>query len=213
MNTVARYPIPAQETRVEAPVSDSQFIATGAYTPSVNEAEAFLARMRAEFADATHNCFAYRVGYGPGAVERMSDDGEPSGTAGRPMMAILQGHDLGDVAVVVTRYFGGSKLGTGGLVRAYSGAVRALLAAMPRAAHIQRERRYLAADYTRYQLVKQVILEHEGEIEDEQFAADVAFHFSLPWDRTSRFDAALTEMSHGQLQAMALDDEGSPLAD
>jgi uncharacterized YigZ family protein len=199
-----RYPVPAQEMRVEYPVSDSLFIATGAYTPTVEAADSFIARIRTEFSDATHNCIAYRVGYGPSAIERMSDDGEPSGTAGRPMLAILQGQDLGDIAVVVTRYFGGTKLGTGGLVRAYSGAVRALLSEMPTEMQVERVLRELTVDYGRYQLIKQFLPEHEATVEDEQFGTEITIHFTLPADRVQGFDEALTELSYGQLAASTL---------
>jgi uncharacterized YigZ family protein len=206
----SRYPVPAGETRVEYPVSDSLFIATGTYAPTLEAAEAFVARVREEFSDATHNCVAYRVGYGPSATERMSDDGEPSGTAGRPMIAVLQGKDLGDVAVVVTRYFGGTKLGTGGLVRAYSGAVRALLAEMPTKMQVERLQRQLATDYSRYELVRQLLFQHEAEIEEEQFGAEVAILFTLPSDRAEVFDSELTELSHGQLAANTLAAKASP---
>ncbi|MFN2242462.1 MAG: IMPACT family protein, partial [Anaerolineae bacterium] len=114
-----RYPIPARETRTEIQVLNSRFIATAAPVFSVEEAKAFVTRIRDEFADATHNVPAYLVGYGASVVAHCTDDGEPSGTAGRPALAVLRGSGLGDVAVVVTRYFGGTKLGTGGLVRAY----------------------------------------------------------------------------------------------
>jgi uncharacterized YigZ family protein len=88
--------------------------------------------MRSEFADASHNCFAFLAGP-PGSTAQMgmSDDGEPSGTAGRPMLAVLQGSGVGDIAVVATRYYGGTKLGTGGLVRAYAGGVKSVLASLP----------------------------------------------------------------------------------
>jgi uncharacterized YigZ family protein len=208
----SRYPVPAGETRVEYPVSDSLFIATGAYAPTLEAAEAFVARVREEFSDATHNCVAYRVGYGPSATEHMSDDGEPSGTAGRPMLAVLQGQDLGDVAVVVTRYFGGTKLGTGGLVRAYSGAVRALLAELPTKMQVERLQRQLATDYPRYELVRQFLLQHEAEIEEEQFGAEVSIRFTLPSDRAEAFDRELTELSHGQLAANTIAAKTSPIS-
>jgi uncharacterized YigZ family protein len=201
MNEHVRYPVPAREARVELPVKDSLFIATGAYVPSVAEAESFLATMRESYAGATHNCFAYRVGYGSGVVERMSDDGEPGGTAGRPILSVLQGQDIGDVAVVVTRYFGGTKLGTGGLVRAYSGAVRALLVEMPLRTRVERVQRRLVMDYSRYESVKRLMLEHEGEIEAEEFGVEVTLHFTLPLDRVNSFDDELTHVSHGQLLA------------
>ena len=204
---VSRYPVPATAHEVEYPVSDSLFIATGDYAPGLPEAEALVATVRARYPDATHHCIAYRVGYGPQATERMSDDGEPSGTAGRPMMAVLQGHDIGDIAVVVTRYFGGTKLGTGGLVRAYSGAVRALLAALPTRLAVQRSTLSVSGDYSHYRLLRQLISAHEGLIEEEQFAADVTLHFSMPVDRLDEFHDALTSQSHGQLSAQP---QGSP---
>src|SRR5690606_5481957 len=130
---MSRYKIPAAETRAEIRVSNSRFIATAAPVFSVEEARAFVARVKAEFVDATHNVPAYLVGHGPAVTAHCNDDGEPSGTAGRPALAVLQGSGLGDIAVVVTRYFGGTKLGTGGLVRAYGDAVKAVLEVLPHA--------------------------------------------------------------------------------
>src|SRR5688572_19497440 len=115
-----RYPIPAETTRVEIRVVNSRFIATIAEARTAEDAHAFIAAIRAEFANASHNVYAFRAGYGASVIEGMSDDGEPSGTAGRPALSVLRGADLGDVVLVITRYFGGTKLGTGGLVRAYT---------------------------------------------------------------------------------------------
>jgi uncharacterized YigZ family protein len=115
---LASYLIPAKETRVELIVVNSRFIATVAPVFTVDEAKAFVARIKHEFADASHNVSVYLVGHGASVTAHCTDDGEPAGTAGRPALAVLQGSGLGDVAVVVTRSFGGTKLGTGGLVRA-----------------------------------------------------------------------------------------------
>jgi len=105
----------------------SRFIAT--IEPVVNEEEAsgFISRIKKQYWDARHNCSAFVVG-DDGQIMRSSDDGEPSGTAGRPMLEVLKGEKVTNVAVVVTRYFGGTLLGTGGLIRAYQGAVKAALA-------------------------------------------------------------------------------------
>src|ERR671921_1142335 len=94
--------------------------------------------IRAEMPDAAHHVYAYIVGHGATTTLGMSDDGEPSGTAGRPVMAVLKGSGLGDVALVITRYFGGTLLGTGGLVRAYGDAAKAVLAILPRTEKIER---------------------------------------------------------------------------
>lgn len=107
-------------------IKGSRFIASVAPTVSAEEATAFVEARRDEFHDATHGCFAWRVGPDPSHF-RTGDDGEPSGTAGRPILREIDGRNLTDVVVVVTRYFGGTKLGTGGLARAYGGAAAAAL--------------------------------------------------------------------------------------
>lgn len=198
MAVTTRYPIPAAETRVELRVSNSRFIATAAYTPSVEEAKTFIARMRAEFADATHNVFAYVVGYGATTTLGMSDDGEPAGTAGKPALAVLRGSGLGDVAVVVTRYFGGTLLGTGGLVHAYGGAVRAVLEELPRAEKIERRRLEATIGYGQYEVVKRLIAAHNGEVLHENFAADVTLTIQFAIDDLPGFRAALIDLTGGK---------------
>ncbi len=99
----------------------SRFVTTIAPVPDEEAARELLARLRSELSDASHHCWAWRLA--TPTIDRAGDDGEPSGSAGRPMLAQLVGHDVLDVAAVVSRYFGGTKLGVGGLVRAYGGAV------------------------------------------------------------------------------------------
>ena len=110
----ARYPIPARRHRSEVMILRSRFIATAEHTPTVVEAKAFLNEQRNEFPDANHHVHAFVVGYGASVTLGTSDDGEPTGTAGRPTLTVLENAGLGDVCVVTTRYFGGTKLGTGG---------------------------------------------------------------------------------------------------
>src|SRR5215216_7189866 len=125
------YLVPLHEIRRELIVVNSRFIATLVPAFNIDEARSFLARIRHEFGDASHNVPAYIIGGGNTVTEYFSDDGEPSGTAGKPTLMVLRGSGLGDVAVVITRYFGGTLLGTGGLVRAYGAAVKAVLALLP----------------------------------------------------------------------------------
>ena len=122
---------------MEEEIRRSRFVATLARAESAAAAQAFVRSVQAEFADATHNCWAYVVG-APGSTGRvgMSDAGEPHGTAGRPMLTVLLHSGVGDVAAVVTRYYGGTKLGTGGLVKAYSGCVQQALATLPTAERV-----------------------------------------------------------------------------
>ena len=196
-----RYPIPAEETRVEIKVKNSRFIATAAPVFSVDEAKAFVARMKAEFADASHNVPAYQVGFGAAVTAHCSDDGEPSGTAGRPALAVVQGSGLGDIAVVVTRYFGGTKLGTGGLVRAYGDAVKAVLDVLPRAEKVPTHTVLITIPYSYVERIRLLVAEHNGRLLEEAFAADVDVLVQFTTERFPAFQDALTELSHGSLTA------------
>src|SRR5512134_2891681 len=109
--------IPAGQHRTDIVVVNSRFITTIAPAAMPEDAKRFIASIRAEMPDASHHVYAFRAGYGNSVIEGMSDDGEPSGTAGPPTLAVLRGAGIGDIVLVTTRYFGGTKLGTGGLVR------------------------------------------------------------------------------------------------
>ncbi|MFL7794254.1 MAG: YigZ family protein [Anaerolineae bacterium] len=195
------YPIPAKETRVELIVVNSRFIATAAPVFTVEEAKAFVARVKTEFADATHNVPVYLVGHGASVTAHCSDDGEPSGTAGRPALAVLQGSGLGDVAVVVTRYFGGTKLGTGGLVRAYGDAVREVLTVLPRAVKLPTHVVQVVTPYSGFERLRLLIAAHGGEILSEGFEAKVTVRARFVVDRFSAFEKALQEAFNGTLEA------------
>ena len=195
------YPVPAKEVRREIIIQGSRFIATLAPVFSVDEAKAFLARIRAEFGDATHNVPAYLIGGENSVLAHASDDGEPSGTAGRPALAVLKGSGLGDVAVVVTRYFGGTKLGTGGLVRAYTQAVQEVVASVPRAEKVLADTLLLAAPYPLLERIRILVNEIGGEILDEEFGADVTLSLRFRVEATARFQAGLQELSAGRLIA------------
>jgi uncharacterized YigZ family protein len=206
-----RYPIPAKEVRTEIRVLNSRFIATAAPVFSVDEAKAFIAHIRAEFADASHNVPAYLVGHGASVIAHCHDDGEPSGTAGRPSLAVLRGSGLGDVAVVVTRYFGGTKLGTGGLVRAYGDAVRAVLEVLPRAEKVATHTIVVATPYSFFERVRLAVEAHHGQILEEDFAADVTVTARLAVEHFPRFQANLQEISNGTLKAAILDTDESTI--
>lgn len=201
-NEVAqRYRVPARETRVEIRVKNSRFIATAAPVRTVEEAKEFVARVKQEFGDASHNVPAFQVGYGPSLVAHCSDDGEPAGTAGRPALAVLQGSGLGDIAVVVTRYFGGTKLGTGGLVRAYGDAVREVLTQLPLAEKVPTHTAALVAPYSLYEQVKLLVEQWNGQILEESYAAEVTIVARFTAEAFPGFQDALRELSHGRLEA------------
>lgn len=196
-----RYPIPAGEARAEITVINSRFIASAAPVFTVEDARAFITRIKSEFSDASHNVPAFLIGYGASVTAHCTDDGEPAGTAGRPALAVLQGSGLGDVVVVVTRYFGGTKLGTGGLVRAYGDAVKAVLAVLPRAEKIPTHTVMVAADYSFFERLRLLVAAHQGQMLDADFGADVTITARFATWHFDDFQAALREISRGTLQA------------
>lgn len=197
--------IPATEARVETRAGNSRFITTIGPAFSVEEARAFIGRVRAEFADATHNVPAFVVGHGQSTVSHCHDDGEPSGTAGRPMLAVLQGSGLGDVAAVVTRYFGGTKLGTGGLVRAYGDAVREALAALPRAEKVATVTAMAEVTYPLLERARQAVEAYGGVMLEESFAAGITLMARFRAEHFAGFADTLRELSHGATEAVVVE--------
>ena len=154
----------------------------------MDEAKAFIARIKVEFRDASHNVPVYLIGHGDSETAHCSDAGEPSGTAGRPALAVLRGSGLGDVAVVVTRYFGGTKLGTGGLVRAYSDAVRLVIETVPRGERLTHII-MLVFPYTYLERVRLLVTSQSGTVLDEEFTADVTLTARLQGRSTASFSS------------------------
>ena len=201
------YPVPAHEIRRELTVSNSRFISTLAPVFSVDEARAFVSRIKAEFPDASHNVPVFLVGHGDLETAHCSDAGEPSGTAGRPALAVLRGSGLGDVAVVITRYFGGTKLGTGGLVRAYSEAVRLVVEAVPRAEKVQTHTIMLVFPYTYLERVRLLVASQSGTVLDEDFAVEVTLTARLRVENLPAFQASLSDLTKGKVQPEVIETE------
>lgn len=199
------YLLPAEEIRREQVVVNSRFIATLAPVVSTEEARAFIARIRTEFSDATHNVPAYIIGGDNNVTEYCSDDGEPSGTAGRPALAVLRGSGLGDVAVVITRYFGGTLLGKGGLVKAYTESTQMVVNAVRRARRQQVHVAMLALPYNLLERVRMLVNRHQGDILDEEFATDITMTFRFPVENADQLQADLSELSAGTLQAETIE--------
>ena len=196
--------IPARFARQEILVVNSRFIASAAPAFTVEEARNFIKRIREEFADATHNVPAFLVGHGASVTAHCSDDGEPSGTAGRPVLTVLQGSGLGDIVVVVTRYFGGTKLGTGGLVRAYTQSVQEVLMALPLAQKRATHTAMLVAPYTYFERIRLLVAELRGEVIEEDFGADVTLTLRFPVEHYTEFQGRLQEMTRGSLEALII---------
>ncbi|MCD4685832.1 MAG: YigZ family protein [Anaerolineae bacterium] len=203
---MTHYPIPARTIRIENRVVNSRFIATIGRADTAPNAKAFIQSIRAEMPDASHHVYAFKVGYGGSVTEGMSDDGEPSGTSGPPILAVLRGANLGDVVIVVTRYFGGTKLGTGGLVRAYGGAAKDAVAALPVELKIEKCTIGITVEYTHFERLKLLLASHHAVIESEDFAADVTVYARLPVDQLTALTGALQELTAGQSTPILLDD-------
>ena len=202
--------IPADFARQEILVVNSRFIASAGPVFSVEEAREFIKHMREEFSDATHNVPAFLVGHGASVTAHCTDDGEPSGTAGRPILTVLQGSGLGDIVVVVTRYYGGTKLGTGGLVRAYTQSVQEVLKVLPIAQKRATYTAMLVAPYTYFERIRLLVGEYQGNIIDEDFGVDVTLTIRFPVEYFEGFQGQLQEMTRGCLQALIIEtDEDS----
>lgn len=194
----SRYPIPAGRVRVEDEIKHSRFITTIARAHSAGEASDFIEEMCREFPDANHNCWAFVAGP-PGSLDEAgsSDDGEPGGTAGRPMLGILLRSGVGEIVAVVTRYFGGVKLGRGGLMRAYSGAVRHALRELERAEYVERVAVDIELPYAQVDPVKRLLTNFDARSLDETFAEAATLRVSVPVSLLEDFEDAVRDATGG----------------
>ena len=204
MSALLSYKTLRAENSAEFVINKSRFIGHGKPVETEEEALAFLAEMRETYKDATHNCYAYIIGLNSG-IMRYSDDGEPGGTAGMPIIEVMKARGVVNCAVVVTRYFGGILLGTGGLARAYTkGAKDALLAA---GVSVERlwDRILVPCSYAQFERVRQETEKRGGVIEDTDYGADVMLTVLTPEGETAGYLAALTELSAGSIEGEKLD--------
>jgi uncharacterized YigZ family protein len=195
---VSRYPVPARIHRVEEVVQRSRFITTAARAPDADAAHAFIRTIRDEFPDATHHCWAFVAGP-PGSTTHigMSDDGEPHGTAGKPMLTALLHGVVGEIVVVCARWFGGVKLGTGGLSRAYSGGVKLVLASLPTEERVDRVTVEVTVGYAEVDALQRLVAEMEVVVKREEYAADVRFVCGVPEPALADFRRALGDLTRG----------------
>ncbi|MDE2859288.1 MAG: YigZ family protein [Chloroflexota bacterium] len=198
------YLIPAAQVRTEIVIKKSRFISTALLAASVPESRAVIARLREEMPDANHHVYAFRVGFGKSVTEGMSDDGEPTGTSGPPTLAVLRGSGVGDIALVTARYFGGTKLGTGGLVRAYTESAQAALSILKTELKVEKRVIGLEMPYSLYNVAKRLIATYRGEIQEEEFAAQVLIIARFATDDLAVFSADLQERTSAQVSLVNL---------
>ena len=181
-----RFQVPSLRVESQYEVKKSRFIARAAPANSRAAALAELERAKKDYPDARHHCWAYHIGspHSPTGVA-MSDDGEPTGTAGKPILNVLQHKLVGDIVLVVIRYFGGIKLGAGGLVRAYSQAAQQVMEELPLHQQVLLMKLTLIGDYALEQALRHWLSGHEGVIEEVVYSAEVHCSVSLPREQLS----------------------------
>ena len=200
------YKIAANNIVDETIVSRSRFICFISPCTSHEDAKEQLIKCRKLHPQASHHCYAFLTGkpddsQGYGS----SDDGEPSGTAGRPMLAVLQGSDIGELCAIVVRYFGGTKLGTGGLQRAYGGSVRQALLLVETNTKVPMVEKQLTCDYGQINDVMYFVEQAKGEIIQQDFAAQIELIIALPEEQLGKVKQQLQTLSAGLLNLRSND--------
>ena len=165
----------------------SKFIANLIHVESIEDAENKIKEIKKKYYDARHNCVAYRVSEGGQIVEKSSDDGEPSGTAGGPMLNILQKNNLCNLVVIVTRYFGGILLGTGGLVRAYSDATLQVIEKATKVIKVQGVKIEVGLDYSNLEIFKYYCKNNEINIKDTNYYENIILKVEMEKNRKNIF--------------------------
>lgn len=210
-----RYPVPASLPDAphcsETTVRRSRFLAQCARASSPAAARAFVEAVRQRHPDATHNCWAFVAGP-PGDTARIgsSDDGEPHGTAGRPMLQVLLHSGIGELCLVVTRWFGGVKLGTGGLVRAYQDAARGNLDGLPRVECVPLATVELVLDYAHLDALRRRLSGLEAQVEAEEYAARACLRVRLPDGHLDALTRTLADVSNGAGSLRPLEEDRTP---
>jgi len=202
------YSIAINDVEDESIINRSRFICYLRPCASPAEAKAMIKELQQLHPQANHHCHAFLTkaaddsqGYG------FSDDGEPSGTAGKPMLMALQGGGIGQVCAVVVRYFGGTKLGTGGLQRAYGGSVRQALAFLQAKIKIAMVHKTLACQYSQVDDVLHLLGQVEGEVLAQDYQQEVIFQLAIPAQQLELMQGKLQTLSAGQLQLITVESE------
>ncbi len=194
------YLIPEKNTQCEQVIKKSRFIAFIGHAPDSQAAYAFIDSVRSNYPDARHVCWAFLAGEPNNTTSvSCSDDGEPGGTAGKPMLNVLQHSDVGEIVAVVVRYFGGIKLGTGGLARAYSGSVSEALKSTPTCMQIDYKPINLSLSYALEDAVRHLLGQFSVEITDTSYAEALTVYCQCPRDQWSALQQRLADVGRGQI--------------
>ncbi len=189
------YPVPESSLETLYEIKKSKFYARAGFAQNREEAMNFLEQVKQSYPDARHHCWAYILGNprSPASVA-MSDDGEPGGTAGKPILNVLQHKGIGDIMMVVTRYFGGIKLGAGGLVRAYSASAQQTMEQLPTIEQPSLTPAAIQCDFKYEQLIRLWTDEHQGVMGEVQYSQEVAMEVMLPEQHLPAFEEFLASL-------------------
>lgn len=199
MGTAEGLFVPKGEGRAELNVKRSRFIGHVQGVLREQEARRRVVEKREEYSDSTHVVYAFVLGDPNSETLGMSDDGEPKGTAGKPVLAVLKGSGLTNALLTVVRYFGGTKLGTGGLVKAYGDCARMTLEALPKKPLVKELPFSLVLPYGLYEPVMHLVKEAEGYVEDENFGVEVALRGFVPQGRWDHLKEKIRNLSAGEI--------------
>ncbi|OLQ81334.1 YigZ family protein [Photobacterium proteolyticum] len=200
MTATEPYFVPANEACFEEEIKKSRFITYLAHTPNVEAAKAFVQHIKSKHSDARHNCWAFVAGRPSDSMKwGFSDDGEPSGTAGKPILAQLTGSGIGEITAVVTRYSGGIKLGTGGLVKAYGGGVQQALTVLQTKEKVITSELRLRCEYNQVSLVESLLAEYAGIQLHADYGNQVQMTVEIDSRVVDEFVAKLTNRSGGRI--------------
>lgn len=196
------YRVPGEDILIEEEIKHSRFISFIFHCDSIDKLRLVLTNVKRDYPGASHYCYAFITGAPTDSVLiGSSDDGEPAGSAGRPMLAVLQGADLGEVGAVVVRYYGGTKLGVGGLVRAYTSGLRQGLTKLATQIKQLRYPAKLQCDYSQLRDVEHLFQQVDAVVTNKQFAEVVYIEFEIGKHQRARFSELLTTLSQGSLSA------------
>jgi uncharacterized YigZ family protein len=195
------YQIPAENINIEQEIKRSRFITSIGRAPDKHQAKAFIERIRSTYPDANHHCWAYVAGNPFDTVQiGMSDDGEPQGTAGKPMLSILQHRKIGEIVAVVTRYFGGIKLGTGGLVRAYSSSIQMALQKLPLAEFVALANAQITLPYPYEDRIRRLLKKMQVAIKDVIYKDRVVLLVEFPASMVLELEQQIGNQTKGEAQ-------------
>ena len=203
---MAEYLVPKSAVVFEEEIKKSRFITYLQHTEGLEDARAFWVKIKQEHPNARHHCWAAVAGKPTDSLQLgFSDDGEPAGTAGKPMLSALQGSQLGEISAVVVRYYGGILLGTGGLVRAYGNGVQQALKLIESEIKVERTPFKLDCDYGQLNLVQQLCEKYQVEILSQDFQANIHLILGISEKTIDVFSSELTEKSAGRLVIQLLE--------